>query len=248
MPQLPPEQAKPTVLFEGCGPRIVFCLPGKTFSMTFLGCWSALLSACQTRDLTVMLRQGYVSCGPGITRALCLGVIPNQIDTSQNVPFGGVDYDFIMWIDSDQVFKPDDFFRLLESPHRVTSGCYISEDRKSIVALPKSSDEDMRVKRPHAANWLSPREIYSIDSKADSKYLELNTCGMGWLLMKYGILEQLQAPWFFYSSALGQIDEYHSPLSGEDSWLCDRIRYLKIPIMLDTSVRVGHEKSVILTI
>ena len=41
-------------------------------------------------------------------------------------PFQGkVDYDVIVWIDSDIIFTPEDVFKLLDSPHDVTAGVYM---------------------------------------------------------------------------------------------------------------------------
>lgn len=178
-----------------------------------------------------------------MARAICLGVVPNAVTSPATAekPFGGMAYDVIMWIDSDQIFEPDDFFRLLESPHDVTTGWYLGNDG-GVLALPKSDDATIAAKLGDCRKWLTSEEVRNYDTA----YMPLHTCGMGWFCLKRGVLERLQAPWFFYHPDLAKEDRFHSPLSGEDSVLCDKLRNIQVPIMLDTSVHVGHEKMHIL--
>ena len=241
MPYL--QDPQPIVLFRGTRERIVFCLPGIQFSDKFLSCWSRLVSACQSKAMTVMLRQGYFSGGAWASRAKCLGVVPNiQASYIGEKPFGGVEYDFIMWIDSDQIFEPADFFRLLESPHSVTCGWYI-DPYQNVMALQKENEDVTRSKLGDCSSWLKPSDIMKHAITSESPYIQLHTSGMGWFLMKKGIFERLQAPWFFFDENLKKLDRFHSFLSGEDSHLCDKVRSLQIDIMLDSRVHVGHEKS-----
>lgn len=106
----------------------------------------------------------------------------------------------------------------------------------------QESDSTIAEKIGDCRKWLTSQDVRG----HPSKYMPLHTCGMGWFCLKRGVLERLQAPWFFFHPDLAKVDKFHSPLSGEDSVLCDKLRNLGIPIMLDTSVHVGHEKTHIL--
>lgn len=91
--------------------RIVFCLPGSNFSGRFLSYWTELVRACQLNDIQIILSQQY---SPLLyyVRNLCLG--GNYLEGINQKPFQGkLDYDYIMWIDSDIIFTPNQFFKLI---------------------------------------------------------------------------------------------------------------------------------------
>ena len=88
--------------------KIVFCLPGKSYSREFLLSWTDLVMQTASRG-----HQVAVSQQP--TRSSCVR------------PIIGTEYDAAMFINSDMVFRTSDFFSLLESPHVVTAGLYLKE-------------------------------------------------------------------------------------------------------------------------
>ena len=56
--------------------------------------------------------------------------------------FGGeIDYDYIMWIDSDIVFKPEQFFKLLDHDRDIISGLYMMQDNINYATV-EHMDED----------------------------------------------------------------------------------------------------------
>ena len=61
-------------------------------------------------------------------------------------------------------------------------------------------------------------------------------------MMRRGIFENLQAPWFFAHADIKYAG--YGQLASEDVILCHHI--LKVPIMLDTRIHVGHEKLTVL--
>lgn len=85
----------------------------------------------------------------------------------------------MMWIDSDIVFKPDDFFRLLESPHKVTSGVYMMEDMQHIAAVKDWNEEYF--KKYGTFKFLRPDDIVGV-----STYMQVAYAGMGWMLIHKG--------------------------------------------------------------
>ena len=82
---------------------IVFCLPGRTFSNNFLLCWSELLMTCIKNNINPLVSCSYDS-NVNFVRSKCLGY--DVLRGKDQKPFDGkLDYDYIMWIDSDIIFK-----------------------------------------------------------------------------------------------------------------------------------------------
>ena len=116
--------------------KIVFCLPGKDYSREFLLSWSDLIMQAGAKGHNIMISQQYSSV-VHFARAKCMG--GDALKGPDQKPFqGAVDYDVMMWIDSDMVFKPEDFFKLLESPHDVTAGLYMMENMTDPAHVPQS--------------------------------------------------------------------------------------------------------------
>jgi len=80
------------------GKKIIFCLPGKQFSNNFLMSWTKLLLWCTNQGMITHVSSKY---SPLLyyVRNMCLG--GSTMTGIKQLPFGGkVDYDYIMWIDS----------------------------------------------------------------------------------------------------------------------------------------------------
>ena len=113
--------------------RIVFCLPGNTFSDNFLKSWTELLMYLPKYGITPILSSSYNSVVYYV-RNQCLG--GSVLAGKNQHPFNGQNYDYIMWIDSDMVFTVDDFIGLLNMNKDIASGLYISEDACSFKTHP----------------------------------------------------------------------------------------------------------------
>ena len=106
--------------------KVIFALPGREFSGRFLQCWTELVYACLQNGIQPVMSQHY---SPLLyyVRNMCLG--GDNLRGVDQKPFGGTfDYDYIMWIDSDVVFTPEHFFKLLEAKKDIASGLYMMSD------------------------------------------------------------------------------------------------------------------------
>ena len=103
--------------------KVIFCIPGNSFSNRFLKCWTNLTRELHKRDIEYELLSQYI---PNVyqVRSLLLGA-DKKFGQYQTPWQGKKDYDYIMWIDSDQVFEPNDFFKLLEHDKDIVSGLYL---------------------------------------------------------------------------------------------------------------------------
>ncbi len=91
---------------------IVFCLPGASFSGKFLQAWSQLLVWCTGNGITPILCQ-YSNPNVYFVRNMCLGA--DVMRGPQQKPFNGtLNYDYLMWIDSDVLFTVEQFARIVK--------------------------------------------------------------------------------------------------------------------------------------
>jgi hypothetical protein len=218
--------------------RVVFCMPGRTYDRTFLLAWSQLLMSCAKRGIEIVISQHYSSV-VHFARAKCLGGDARKGPGQK--PFQGeLEYDYIMWIDSDIVFNDEDFFKLLESPHDVTCGRYMMDDMQHFAAVRIWDTEHF--KQNGAFKFLKEADIEQFKASSRSRYMPVAYAGMGWMLIRSGIVEHLQYPWFY--RPLEQIGADIRDMSSEDVAFCKNLQEIGIPIMLDTDIRVGHLKPI----
>jgi len=162
-----------------------------------------------TRGHDIMVAQN-------LTRQMCVAGSPEK------GPFQGQDYDAVMWIGQDAIFKTDDFFNLLESPHNVTAGIYMSETLQNFDVIREFSDDFP------AGKYLRPEDIVGA-----SQYLPVDYAGMNWMLVRKGIFEKLEYP-YLWSTQMQPSDERNfCSLLGEK-------------VHIDTTIRVGNQKRMIL--
>jgi hypothetical protein len=92
-------------------PVVVCCIPGKEFTPGFFDSWTKfLLSGVRGLPFDIIVSRHY---SPVIfhCRANLLGA-DNRAGIHQ-IPFQGkIDYDYIMWFDSDIVFEPENVMKL----------------------------------------------------------------------------------------------------------------------------------------
>ena len=87
----------------------------------------------------------------------------------------------------------------------------------------------------HIENWKN------IPENKNNNLMKVSYSGMGFMLMKKGILEQIDYPWF-KSNIKNEEGEIIQDYNSED-FICVKKSKIGIPIYLDTSVIVGHEKN-----
>jgi hypothetical protein len=208
--------------------KIIFCIPGNSFSNRFLKCWTNLTKELHKRDIEYELINEYI---PNIyqVRGMLLGA-NIQYGPTQHPWQGKKDYDYIMWIDSDQVFEPNDFFKLLEHDKDIVSAL--------IYKKPKGdSIHDIPVQ--FACNIESNRQLFS--NEATGELIKVWSNGMGWMLIKKGVFEKIDYPWFYPINTNDGVG-----IHGEDISFQIRAKDAGFDSYVDTSIIVGHEKDVVL--
>lgn len=213
--------------------KIIFCLPGPSFSSNFLMSWGELLISLQKNgiDFQVSPAQDAVVY---YVRNKCLG---GEVRRGRNQkPFGGkIDYDYLMWIDSDIVFRPEDFYRLLKHGKDICAGLYMMDGGKNFAVV-EDWDTEFFKKNGYFRFMDADR------AKKVNGLLEVDYSGFGWMLIKKGVFESLEYPWF--QPVFHTIGECYD-FSSEDVSFCKRIKEKGYKIHVDTTIRVGHEKKII---
>jgi len=210
--------------------KIVFCLPGKEFSGDFLVCWTNLIQHCLRQGHTMYMSQKY---SPNIyfVRSIILGADVRRGENQK--PFNGqLDYNFMLWIDSDIIFTPEHFDKLLSNNVDICGGVYLMDGGKQFAVV-KDWDEETFQKNG-IFDFLTPDDI----SKSP-QLMEVAYSGFGFLLIKYGIMESLKYPWFGPKySKMGNCYDFAS----EDVSWCLKAREAGFKIYIDPTVWVRHQK------
>ena len=210
--------------------KVIFCIPGNSFSNRFLKCWTNLTRELHKKDIEYELLSQYI---PNVykVRSLLLGA--DRIFGQYQAPWQGKkDYDYIMWIDSDQVFEPNDFFKLLEHDKDIVSGLYLRKPQGDTL-------NDIPV---YFACFTAPdKGLFTNEVNGELRTVYAN--GMGWMLVKKGVFEKIDYPWFYPIHTNDGVG-----IHGEDISFQIRAKDVGFDSWVDTSIIVGHEKEVVLNL
>jgi GT2 family glycosyltransferase len=215
--------------------KVVFCLPGRQFSGNFLSKWSNLLTYCINTGIDVVMSQRY---NPNVyyVRAQCLGA--DVLSGKNQKPFRGkINYDYIMWMDSDTIFEPIDFETLLRRQLDIVGGVYLMEDGMQYAVV---KDWDLNYFRKYGTFKFLKKE----DLASQQNPIEVSYTGFGFLLMKRGVIEKIEYPWF--EPQITNLGNDVIDFASEDVSFCLKARAAGLKIHIDPTVRIGHEKTRIL--
>ena len=218
--------------------KIIFCLPGREFTNNFLVSWTNLITELPNHDIQWGLSQKY-SVNRYFVCNSCLG--GDSLGGKNQKPFQGkVDYDYIMWIDSDQVFTPDHFLKLLKRAQDtkvdILSGLYLMQGG-TYFATVEDWNLDFFKKNGHF-QFLTPKDI-----AGRKDIFPVSYTGFGWLLVKKGVFESLDYPWVQPTwLEIGDVKE----MTTTDCAFMHRAAEKGFKTYIDPTIVVGHEKQMIL--
>ena len=214
------------------GKTIVFCLPGRGCSYIFLKNFVQLCFDMVQAGMSIQISQDYSSM-VNFARCKCLGA--NVLRGPKQIPWDGkLKYDYQLWIDSDIVFDANKFWQLCdmalpaedsgEQEKEIVGGWYATEDGQTTSV----------------AHWLEEEDFRKNGGVMNHETVDYT--GFGWVLIKKGVFEQLEYPWFapkmqvFESGAV-------QDMCGEDVSFCLDAIDKGFDIWCDPRIRVGHEKT-----
>jgi len=214
---------------------VVACIPGREFSGRFFDAWHAFADRCREEGVRLILSRTYDAVVYYARNKVAGG--DTRRGPSQ-APWGGeVDYDYMLWIDSDVIFRFEDFQALLRHKVDIAAGLYVMADGQRFAAV-ETMDEAAFARDGHFT-FLTP-EITA--TKAGP--FPVDYCGFGFMLVRKGVFERLAYPWFrpLWLEMPGGVSEFTS----EDVGFCLQAKKAGLRVLVDPTVVVGHEKATVL--
>jgi len=223
------------------GKTVVFCLPGRGVSYTFLKNFVTLCFDLVQNKASIQISQDYSSM-VNFARCKCLGA--NVLRGPDQLPWDGkLPYDYQLWIDSDIVFSTEKFWQLIDlaipeegEEKEIVAGWYATEDGHTTSVAHWLSEEDFAKN----GGVMNHETVESITKKR--KPFTVDYTGFGWVLIKHGVFERLEYPWFAPKMQVfdsGNVQD----MCGEDVSFCLDAKKAGIETWCDPRIRVGHEKT-----
>jgi len=247
--------------------RVIIGLPGDHFSQSFLLSWTqALHILISSNRYDIVVSPGKSSFVP-FARMQTLGLDVRR--GKHQKPFNGEPYDVYVSLDSDTVFSAAQLIELIESTklHPVVSGYYMMANNKQFAVV-KDWNKEFFAKNG-TFQFLEPKDTEAAMKKfideleerkaaeeakkepkpiSDPDFMKVSYAGMGFFACRKEVLDDLQYPYFNRelqrirgSDGVEMVD-----MCSEDVAFCKNIEDAGYDIMLNTRLRVGHEKSVVL--
>jgi hypothetical protein len=231
-----------SVLEKYSGKVIIFCLPGNSYSKNFVCKLIELNSTLTKAGVKVLMSQGY---SPEIHQLRCSVGGGHHSMGLYHSPFSDqLRYDYLMWIDSDIDFSVEDFENLIEMDKDVATGWYYQSNGLPVAGYFVETE----LKYPHEEDPLplyNRDYIYSfandVDILSKSEPYVIDWCGMGWMLIKRGVMEKLKFPWFAPKIIRYNLSEAYEVLS-EDLSFAFNLRDAGVEMWINPLIKVGHEK------
>jgi len=218
------------------GKTVVFCLPGRGVSYTFLKNFVTLCFDLVQNKASIQISQDYSSM-VNFARCKCLGA--NVLRGPDQLPWDGkLKYDYQLWIDSDIVFNVEKFYQLVLMDEKIASGWYCTEDGKTTSVAHWLDEDDFKGN----GGVMNHETLDSIAKR--KKPFTVDYAGFGWLLIKHGVFEdsQMTYPWFAPKMQIFESGAVQD-MCGEDVSFCLDAKEAGFRIMCDPRIRVGHEKT-----
>ena len=226
--------------------KIIIALPGDVFSSKFLISWTSTLNTLwESGKYDIVLSPGsssYVT----FARMQTLGLDVLKGITQQ--PFNNMDFDIWITIDSDIIFSPQQVIDLIESTDKypVVSGMYRMIDLQHYAIVKDWNIEYF--KENGTFEFITPEYIENWKKTNENNFIEVAYCGMGFMAVKKEVLTTLTYPYFQgeLTEIKGKNGELIRDLNSEDVCFCKNIIKSGYKIMINTNIRVGHLKSLVI--
>jgi len=221
--------------------KIILALPGREYSGEFLCNWSqTLIELTKMGHEIVMINE--FSSFVTFSRMKTLGL--DVLRGASQLPFNGqIYYDVWITIDSDIIFTPEQVLELINDTkeYPVISGVYRMADLKHYAVV---KDWDIEHFKKHGTFQFLTKE----DLDESEKYLPVVYNGMGFFACRKGVIESLKYPYFSYP--LMEIETEDGKvirdMCSEDVAFCKNLKDAGYQVVVNTTLRVGHEKKLVI--
>lgn len=208
--------------------NLIIATPGHSVMSGYVSSLISLASLLSDMGISWLWTSQYAS-HVGDAREITLSGDTNNSITETKPLKGQIEYDKILWIDSDITFNAEDAIKLITSDKDIISGAYLL-----------GSGEVTAYKK-----LLGPGYTYN-EVLEMTEPVKIEGCGFGFIAVKSGVFESLSRPWF-QSTLVTNDDGFTFPIMGEDLSWCKRVTDKGYDIWFDPTVRVTHHKTMKLT-
>ena len=216
---------------------IVICAPGASFSREWVQCLTNATSELTRDGHTVQLSFAYDAL---VSYARCRTLLCETTRGVDQKPFDGkLEYDYIMWIDSDVLFSAEHVRMLLRHDADIVSGAYLMQNNTHYPLVEDMNDADF-LKDGHY-KFLSRDDL---NEKPQDELFDAEYVGMGFMLVKKGVFEALKYPYFLTRVIDFGTDGRVVEMASEDVSFCMNARDAGFTVHVDPAVRVPHLKNV----
>lgn len=216
------------------GKSVVFCLPGRGVSYTYLKNFVQLCFDLVQAGASIQISQDYSSM---VNFARCKVLGANVLRGPKQVPWDGkLNYDYQLWIDSDIVFNTEQFYRLVAMDKDIAAGWYCTEDGHTTSVAHWLEEDDFK----NNGGVMNHETLETMQKRR--KPFTVDYTGFGWVLIKKGVFENLEYPWFAPKMQVFDSGEVQD-MCGEDVSFCLDAKEAGYEIWCDPKIRVGHEKT-----
>jgi hypothetical protein len=163
-------------------------------------------------------------------------------------PFNGQSFDIWITIDSDIVFTFEQVEKLIQATdeHPVVAGMYRMADLVN-YAFVKDWNETY-FKANGTFQFIKPEEIDIWKKETEFKYFPVVYSGMGFMAIRKEVFDKIRYPYFD-----SEVITIHTEdgkvirdICSEDVSFCKKITEAGYQIMVNTDIRVGHIKSLVI--
>jgi len=222
---------------------VTFCIPGNNFTTGFFNSWTKLLFFLKANPTLITPHfVNYYSPNIYALRNAMLG--GKQEKGDMQIPFSE-DFDsaFVFWLDSDMVFEPLQVLQIIYKMAKydldVLAGMYFTGDGKTLTVL-KDDSEECLIKNG-SFEYYTLEEMKKLAETNEANICQVENVGLGFVCTKNDLYGKIIYPWFqpeFYKNMNG--------FYNEDLSLFRRFKSIGAKIYCDTTILVGHDKTVTL--
>ena len=217
--------------------KIVLCVPGNTFNREVMMDIIKFIDDAKAEKWQITLSTDYDPNVYYVRNKLLGGDVgrgPNQ------KPFNGeVDYDYVLWIDSDIRFNFKMIERLASHKKDAVCGLYRMSDLKNFTVVRRMDDEYFKENKSY--QFLTVEDVEKMHKSEKTELFEIDYTGMGLFLVSKDALEKMEYPWFQpVWKDIGDMRDFTS----EDVGFCIKLRETGTTIYCDPTVIGGHMKTI----
>ncbi len=202
----------------------MFCISGQAASGAFNQRLHDAVVFCATQGLSPVVNwKEFSESQPSLAASL-------GASRRKPVPFQGkCPYDYLLWIHPDLVFKPSHILDLIARDRDIVSAANVLGDDQHISAVAKMRPVDMI----RGASCFIPLEKI----QTTGELIEVEFAGFDFLLIRRGVFEALEQPWFNTAGGPGILT-----LTSAEVGFCRNARKQGYKIYVDPAVRVHKER------